>query len=203
MTAQTEFWSGDFGDEYAIRNLGAVPTNIAFFAKALRLCGPLRTIIELGAGTGQNLVALKALLTHADMIGLEVNEKAARMAKQLHKVDVWRHDVFDVGLDMPTKSDLVLSKGFGIHVPPDQIETYYEIIGRLASKYVLFAEYYNPTPLEVQYRNHDGVLWKRDFAGEFLDRHPEWELRDYGFQYHDDPLWPQDDLTWFLLERTL
>jgi spore coat polysaccharide biosynthesis protein SpsF len=27
-------------------------------------------------------------------------------------------------------------------------------------------------------------------------------LVDYGFAYHRDPAFPQDDITWFLLEKT-
>jgi hypothetical protein len=26
-------------------------------------------------------------------------------------------------------------------------------------------------------------------------------LCDYGFVYHRDPLFPQDDITWFLMEK--
>ena len=63
------------------------------------------------------------------------------------------------------------------------------------------AEYYNPTPVEVKYRGHDGRLFKRDFAGEMLDRFPDLKLVDYGFNYHRDHNFPQDDGNWFLLEK--
>jgi hypothetical protein len=33
-----------------------------------------------------------------------------------------------------------------------------------------------------------------------LDRFPDLSLVEYGFVYHRDPF-PQDDLTWFLLEK--
>ncbi|QVL50178.1 MAG: hypothetical protein KFB96_06875 [Thiocapsa sp.] len=45
-------------------------------------------------------------------------------------------------------------------------------------------------------------MFKRDFAGEMLDRYPDLELIDYGFIYRRDPVFPQDDMTWFLLQRT-
>jgi spore coat polysaccharide biosynthesis protein SpsF len=35
-----------------------------------------------------------------------------------------------------------------------------------------------------------------------MARHPGLRLLDYGFRYRHDPNWPQDDITWFLLERT-
>ena len=41
----------------------------------------------------------------------------------------------------------------------------------------------------------------RDFAGEIMDRHPQLQLVDYGFAYRRDPNFPQDDITWFLMEK--
>jgi hypothetical protein len=34
-----------------------------------------------------------------------------------------------------------------------------------------------------------------------LDRHPGLTLVDYGFAYHRDRAFPQDDINWFLLEK--
>ena len=49
---------------------------------------------------------------------------------------------------------------------------------------------------------HQGKLFKRDFAGEFLDRFADVRLVDYGFAYHRDPNFQQDDISWFLLEKS-
>ena len=38
-------------------------------------------------------------------------------------------------------------------------------------------------------------------AGEILDRYPSLQLVDYGFAYRRDPNFPQDDITWFLMEK--
>ena len=54
----------------------------------------------------------------------------------------------------------------------------------------------------VKYRGHENRLFKRDFAGEFMARHLSFRLRDYGLVYHADPAFPQDDVTWFLMERS-
>ncbi|MFM6157881.1 MAG: pseudaminic acid biosynthesis-associated methylase, partial [Sphaerospermopsis kisseleviana] len=67
--------------------------------------------------------------------------------------------------------------------------------------YLLIAEYYNPSPVAIPYRGHADRLFKRDFAGEVLDQHPELRLVDYGFVYRRDPNFPQDDITWFLIEK--
>ena len=63
----------------------------------------------------------------------------------------------------------------------------------------MVAEYYNPYPTKVPYRDNSDKLFKRDFAGELIDRF-DLRLVDYGFVYHRDKF-PQDDITWFLLEK--
>jgi spore coat polysaccharide biosynthesis protein SpsF len=34
-----------------------------------------------------------------------------------------------------------------------------------------------------------------------LEKYPDLQLIDYGFCYKRDPAFPQDDATWFLLEK--
>jgi spore coat polysaccharide biosynthesis protein SpsF len=53
----------------------------------------------------------------------------------------------------------------------------------------------------VEYRGYKARLFKRDFAGEMLDKYRDLSLLDYGFVYHRDPNFPQDDVNWFLLEK--
>ena len=38
-------------------------------------------------------------------------------------------------------------------------------------------------------------------TGELMDRFPSLKLVDYGFLWKRDPVFPQDDITWFLLEK--
>jgi spore coat polysaccharide biosynthesis protein SpsF len=40
----------------------------------------------------------------------------------------------------------------------------------------MVAEYYNPVPVAMPYRGHNDRLFKRDFAGEIMERHPEIKL---------------------------
>jgi len=61
-------------------------------------------------------------------------------------------------------------------------------------------EYYNPSPVSVPYRGHQDRLFKRDFAGDLIEGYGL-KLVDYGFIYKRDTWAPQDDVTWFLLEK--
>ena len=88
-----------------------------------------------------------------------------------------------------------------IHINPDYLDRVYELLYTTAKKYIVLAEYYNPSPVSVVYRGNEDRLFKRDFAGEMLDKYGDLELVDYGFAYHRDNQFPQDDITWFLLRK--
>ena len=90
--------------------------------------------------------------------------------------------------------------GVLIHIQPDRLPTIYENLFKGSKKYILIGEYYNPTPVEIEYRGVSGVLYKRDFAGELIDSF-DLKLIDYGFIYHRDEIKKLDDITWFLLSK--
>jgi len=64
----------------------------------------------------------------------------------------------------------------------------------------MICEYYNPTPVSVEYRGNKERLFKRDFAGEMINRF-NLRLIDYGFNYQHDYYLTNDDTTWFLMEK--
>ena len=77
----------------------------------------------------------------------------------------------------------------------------YDTLVQVTGEYLLVAEYYNLVLVAIAYRGHSDRLFKRDFAGEIMLRHPTMELLDYGFAYRRDPNFPQDDITWFLMRK--
>jgi spore coat polysaccharide biosynthesis protein SpsF len=201
LTEQESFWSGEFGDQYVGRNLGEplVAANLALFARALSRAGHIDSLLELGTNAGNNLRALHQVLPQASLHGVEINASACAQAQALGFAKVWHGSLFDYPNDR--QFDLTLSKGVLIHLAPELLAVAYNQLYELSQRYVLIAEYYNPAPVEIAYRGHAGKLFKRDFAGEMLDRFTDLQLLDYGFCYHRDRQFPLDDITWFLLEK--
>ncbi|MNV96295.1 hypothetical protein D3C71_1912830 [compost metagenome] len=89
-----------------------------------------------------------------------------------------------------------------IHVNPEVLPQVYDKLFASSRRYLMVAEYYNPAPVAIAYRGHSDRLFKRDFAGEIMEHYPQLQLVDYGFAYRRDPNFPQDDITWFLMEKT-
>jgi len=198
---QELFWSGEFGNDYVERNQGEklLASNFAFFSRALQHTQQIGSIIEFGANIGMNLKALHPLLPQAELHGVEINTKAYNELRTLPNVTATNSAILDYQIERTF--DLVLIKTVLIHVNPDDLPEVYDRLVAASKRYVLVAEYYNPVPVDVNYRGHSERLFKRDFAGEIMARHPDLELVDYGFLYHRDPKWPSDDITWFLMQK--
>jgi len=201
-TDQEAFWAGDFGTAYIDRNKGdaLLASNLDFFAKALRQAHGLASCIEFGANIGMNLRALKLLHPGQQQYGIEINPEAARqLGEVVGPANVMQQSILDY---QPSRTfDLVLIKGVLIHINPDVLPDVYDRLVQSTGKYLLVGEYYNPAPVAINYRGHSDRLFKRDFAGEIMERHPNMQLVDYGFAYRRDPNFPQDDITWFLMEK--
>lgn len=201
-TDQEAFWAGDFGTAYIDRNRGdaLLASNLDFFGKSLRQARGVSSCIEFGANIGMNLRALKLLHPGQQQHGIEINAEAARqLGDFIGPANVLQQSILDY---QPVRTfDLVLIKGVLIHINPQVLPDVYDRLVQSTGKYLLVGEYYNPAPVAINYRGHTDRLFKRDFAGEIMDRHPQMQLVDYGFAYRRDPNFPQDDITWFLMEK--
>jgi pseudaminic acid biosynthesis-associated methylase len=199
--SQEIFWTGKFGSEYIKRNSEKKLnlSNYHFFKKILKRTN-CSSLIEFGSNIGANITAVKKSNSKIKKISaIEINKKASSILKKKHKdVTVYNASIADF---IPNDQfDLVLCKGILIHVNPRQLKKVYEKIYKSCKQYILIAEYYSTKPVKMTYRNHEEKLFKRDFAGELLQRYKKLKLINYGFSYHKDK-YPQDDITWFLLKK--
>jgi pseudaminic acid biosynthesis-associated methylase len=200
-TEQEKFWAGEFGDEYSDRNIGAgwIAANSALFAKVIDRTRGVKSVIEFGANIGLNLRAIDTLIANAELSAVEINSYAAEDLRKWGRCDVREESILDFKPDRTW--DLSLIKGVLIHINPDALPDVYDTLYNSSSKYICVVEYFNPSPVALPYRGHEDRLFKRDFAGEILDRFADLSLVDYGFCYRRDPNFPQDDVTWFLLQK--
>ena len=201
MNTQEVLWAGEFGKEYIARNKGPniAASALGFMARCLSKAPGVRSVLELGANIGINLDGIGHLYPEATQTAVEINPEACRVLRKVQKREVFQQSLLDFNPN-GRLWDLVLVKGVLIHIAPEYIGQAYQVINQCSRRYALVAEYFNPTPASVFYRGHDLALWKRDFAAELMDQCDGWECIDYGFTWNRDPM-PQDDITWFLLER--
>ncbi len=201
---QISSWRGEFGDSYVDRN-EADSEHVANVERAFREilthADPRpASILEVGANIGNNLRALRNI-TDAKLMAVEPNAKArSRLAEDgVLPADL----VFDaMATKLPLDDgavDLAFTSGVLIHVPPDDLEAAYGEIHRVAARYILCMEYFSPRPVEIPYRGHEGLLFKRDFGGMWLDLFPGLETVANGFFWRRTT--GLDDINWWLFRK--
>src|SRR5258706_3967308 len=177
-TEQEAFWAGEFGSDYCERNRGSalMASNQALLARILSRTAGVGSVIEFGANMGLNLQCIRTLLPLAELAAVEINSHAVSELQKIQGLEIFSGSILEFS---PRRSyDLVLTKGVLIHLEPASLEAAYDVMYKSCSRYICVAEYYNPTPVTVTYRGHDNRLYKRDFAGELLDRIKNMQLID-------------------------
>ncbi len=199
MTEQEKFWADKFGDEYIDRNSDRklLLSKLNLFSKILRRTGAIGSAIEFGCNIGLNLDAITFLIPKVHVTGIEINSKACETLKKKNLKHFNESFLSDNDYG---QFDLSFTKGVLIHTNPEKLELAYKKLYSHSRKYILIVEYYNSSPVSIEYRGEIDRLFKRDFAGEMLEIYPDLKLIDYGFTYHRD-FFPDDDTTWFLLEK--
>ena len=200
-TPQEDFWAGEFGKSYIGRNDGRelLASNLNFFSHALKKAPQISSCLELGANIGMNLRAIQLLYPSIELKGVEINSDAYFELFSLIGDGAFHGSIFDYTVS--DKVDLALIKTVMIHINPEYLDLVYEKLYQASNRYILVCEYYNTTPVSINYRGHTDRLFKRDFAGEMLDKFKDLALIDYGFAYHRIPPFLNDDITWFLMEK--
>lgn len=199
-TEQEEFWAGSFGDEYIGRNQSPefINRKVAFWADVLKSASGVKSCTEFGCNMGANLIALNRLNPAVELNAYEINSNAIDIAKSHQIANIEQKSIVE---EISQKTvDLTFTVAVLIHINPELLSRVYTNLVEGSHRYVMVAEYYDPNPVEVNYRGHEGRLFKRDFAGEMIDAF-DLKLVNYGFVYHRDNAAPQDDLTWFLMEK--
>ena len=197
-TEQEQFWATEFGNDYINRNQDFVKS-IPFFSEVISRTSNVKSAIEFGCNIGLNLKALSILLPESQLTGVEINNNACKLLEEWGGCNVINKSIFDYNENQ--KYNLSIIKGVLIHINPGMLKDVYEKLYDSSNRYILIAEYYNPTPVNVVYQGHSDRLFKRDFAGEMLDKYHDLTLVDYGFLYHRNNNFKQDDINWFLLEK--
>ncbi|OGV49793.1 MAG: pseudaminic acid biosynthesis-associated methylase [Lentisphaerae bacterium GWF2_44_16] len=200
-TEQEKFWAEKFGTEYIERNKSAeiLNQNVFLFSRILSKMEKIKSAIEYGANIGLNLRALRTLIPDVELSAVEINKDAVKELKKIEAIKVFNKSILDFQIDRPR--DFALIKTVLIHLNPEMLNQVYELLYESSRKYICIAEFYNPVPVEINYRGFSEKLFKRDFAGEMLDKYDDLKLVDYGFCYHRDIHFPKTDITWFLMEK--
>ena len=197
QTEQLEAWRGDLGDAYTERDQSNSAARLLMWRRVLRKIKPY-SILEVGANSGENLIAL-GKLSAAGLAAVEPNAAARKLLLEV----LSETSIYDATAEhLPFEGnefDLVFTCGVLVHIAPDNLGKACDEIYRVSSKYIVCIEYFSDKPETVQYRGHDGLLFKRDFGDFWMTRFPDLKVVDFGF------FWKRvtrlDNLTFWIFEK--
>jgi pseudaminic acid biosynthesis-associated methylase len=168
ISAQEQFWSSEFGDQYVLRNQISHLPRIPFWRSVIEQT-EAKWICEIGCNIGTNLKALRDVEPDTILHGIDVNEKALLEAQEegIHAVSL---PAARVGEAYPMAFDLTFTAGVLIHIGPDQISEVMDSIIAASRRWVLAVEYAAEWDEEVLYRGHTERLWRRPFGKMYESR---------------------------------
>lgn len=203
-TDQELFWATDYSKEY-IRKNDEFDSKILIdgWNNILRnIAGP-RSILECGANIGRNIYALNEIFPKSSMTAIEISPDAASILRERYdNLTVINSSIKESNLP-PNSFDLVYTMGVLIHINPAELLENISKILSYTSRYLVVGEYFNRTPISIDYQNQKDRLFKRDFGRFIIDNFgKDLKIVDYGF------LWGYlyesggfDDITWWVFEK--
>lgn len=201
MNEQQNFWANNYAKDYMKKNsefdrlLG-----IEAWQKILVKADGIQTVIECGCNIGRNIGFLNKVLPTATKSVIEISKPAFEFVTQQYELDQsFNGSILEASFEKTF--DLVFTMGVLIHIHPDDLLMNMHKIYNYSNKYILLGEYFNRTPVMIEYQGQEDKLFKRDFGKLFIENFPA-RLVDYGFLWGHiyDPA-GFDDVTWWLFEK--
>lgn len=202
--SQESFWKNQIESEYALDNskfdldLGCRAWQSML--KSIDL-NSITTFLDCGSNVGRNVGFLNKVIPDASANIIELASKPFASCTSSFKIEKsFLGAIKDASFD--ARFDLVFSCGVLIHVNPDDLLRSMERMYDLSDRYILIAEYFNRTPISIDYRGSSDKLFKLDFGKLFLENFKCITV-DYGFLwgFEYEPA-GFDDVTFWLFEKS-
>ncbi len=202
MNEQQNFWAKSYARDYIEKNKSFdAKLGVDCWAQMLRRARGIDSILECGSNIGRNIGFLDQTHPAARKSVIEISKPAFEFVTsqyRLHKP--FNGSILDSAFDNG-EFDLVFTIGVLIHIHPDDLVENMRRMHSYSSKYILMGEYFNRTPVMIEYQGEKDRLFKRDFGKLFIENF-DVALVDYGFLWghlYDNAGF--DDITWWLFEK--
>ncbi len=205
MNEQQNFWKNSYAIDYIKKNSSfdvqsGVKAWDIMLSKVDR--GNLNDgILECGCNIGRNLDFLSRIMPEVPKSIIEISEPAYKYVVDNYNLKSHFNGAIEDSKFENNKFNLVFTMGVLIHINPINLIEVMQKMYNYSSKYILIGEYFNRTPVMINYNGEDDKLFKRDFGKLFIESF-DVDLLDYGF------LWGHlydksgfDDITWWLFKK--
>ena len=200
---QEDFWKNTVTKSYAEDN-SQFDEKLGLLAWSRMLekanLNEIESFLDCGSNIGRNVGFLTKFLPGATANIIELAEGPYNQCKNEFKIaNSFLGPIKSADFDQ--KFDLVFTSGVLIHVNPEDLLASMSNMYELSNEYILISEYFNRTPVTIDYRGETNMLFKRDFGKLFLENF-ECQIVDYGFLWgHQFDIAGFDDVTYWLFRK--
>ena len=203
LNSQEAFWVDQVAESYAREN--------AIFSKDLGIkawrrmlqgisTSDINSYLECGSNIGRNIGFLREILPEASASIIEISSVPYRDCLTNYPIE---SSFLGAIKDAQFQGDfnLVFTSGVLIHVSPVDLDESMTRMYELSNRYILIAEYFNRTPVSIEYRGEMDKLFKLDFGRMFMEKF-NCSIIDYGFLWgYEYDAAGFDDFTYWLFEK--
>jgi len=202
LNEQQVFWKEKYSKEYISKNSSYKPDDgVKCWAQMLERANGINTILECGSNIGKNIGLLNHVLPSASKSIIEISPDAYKIVTSQYELDQSFNGPIVISSFEKESFDLVFTMGVLIHIHPDDLLDNMKKMFDYSSKYILIGEYFNHTPVMIEYHGEKDKLFKRDFGKLFLENFNV-DLIDYGFLWgHLYDAAGFDDITYWLFRK--
>ena len=203
MNEQQKFWKDDYAKEYIEKNKNFdAALGVECWKIMLQKARKINSVLECGSNIGRNISFLNSVIPQAKKSIIEISNPAFQYVTSKYDIDKSFNGPI-LNSDFQDNSfDLTFTIGVLIHISPEDLLANMQKLYSYSGRYILIGEYFNRTPVMIDYQGEKDKLFKRDFGKLFMENFKV-QLLDYGF------LWGHlydkagfDDITWWLFEKT-
>jgi pseudaminic acid biosynthesis-associated methylase len=202
MNEQQQFWKEKYAASYRDKNDNFnEEKGIEAWKLMLSKAEVVNSYLECGSNIGRNISFLQTVLPNAQKAIIEISLDAYQITVSRYNP---QHSFNGAILESDFNDEsfnLVYTMGVLIHIHPEDLLDNMRKMFNYSNKYILFGEYFNRTPVMIEYQGEQNKLFKRDFGRLFMENFNV-QLVDYGFLWghiYDDAGF--DDITWWLFEK--
>jgi pseudaminic acid biosynthesis-associated methylase len=201
INPQELFWQKEYAENYIAKNKEFDRgKGVEAWRLMLKEAQKIASVLECGCNIGRNIGFLEKVLPKAEKSVIEISKPAFDLVTKKHSLkNTFNGSILEA--QFKEKFDLVFTMGVLIHIHPKDLRRNMQKLYQFSKKYILIGEYFNRTPVMINYQGKKNRLFKRDFGKKFLQNHLV-SLVDYGFLWgycYDNAGF--DDITWWLFQK--
>lgn len=201
MNEQINFWVNTYAESYIQKNsIFNKKLSIDSWNKMLSKTQDIKSLLECGSNIGRNINVLNEILPKCLKSIIEVSPKAFLEVTEKYDLDFAFNGPI-LNAETEKTFDLVFTIAVLIHIHPNELLENLKKIYQLSNKYILIGEYFNRTPVSIEYHGEKDKLFKCDFGKLWMENF-DVVLIDYGFLWgHIYDSAGFDDITWWLFQK--